>query len=82
MPVLPLSEYFIREAFVAAQAIGFGKRHPMLVAVKLPGNLAVADFLKIEIGDLKPRFSRSSLAVHLIAIPLDFVPVIDIFVAQ
>ena len=82
MPVLPLNENFMGESRLTRDAVGFGQRDKMLVPVQLPGNLGIPDFFEIEIADLEPRFARSLLTVHNVAVPVDFRAVVEIRITE
>ena len=82
MPVPPLTEYFHRKFPIAGEPVSFGQRHQMLVTIQFPSDFGIPDLGKIEIVDFEPRFARCSLAMHPVAVPVDGITVIQIFISQ
>jgi hypothetical protein len=80
--MLPLNEDFTGESRLTREPVRFGQRHKMLVAIQLPSNFGIPDFVEIEVSNLEPRYTRSLLSVHNIAVPVDFRAVIQILVTE
>ena len=54
----------------------------MLMPVQFPGDFAVAHLREIQVANLEPRLPWRPLVVHLVAVPVNFRPVIQVFVTQ
>ena len=76
----PLAQNFVRVTVIARQPIRLGQGYEMLVPVKFPRDLAVTDFLEIQIGYPMEHFSRDTLAVHKVQMPVNGAAIGEILV--
>ena len=78
----PLEKQFVGKLLFARKSIGLSQCDQMLMPVQFPGDLAVANFLEIEIANLERRLTRRPLSVNSVAVPVDFCTVIQAFVPE
>src|SRR5712671_572256 len=70
-PVPPLAQNSVRVTVIARQPVRLGQGYEMLMAVQFPCDLAVTDFPEIQIGYPMKHFSRGTLAVHQVQVPVN-----------
>src|SRR5438477_5565782 len=82
VPGFPLRNQLANEFFVSRELIGLSQGDKMLVAVQLPCDLGVPDFLEIQVTNLKPGLAWTAFLVDQIEMPVDLRAIIQILVSQ
>src|ERR1700730_7434959 len=76
VPAAPLRENFFCEAIVSREAVCLGKCDQVLMTVQLPGDLAVADFRKIQVLDPVEGLPGCVFLMDGVEVPIDRLSVI------
>jgi hypothetical protein len=82
MPRGPFRKDLVYESFLSRDAVSLRERHEVLMAVQLPNDFGISDFLEIEIPNLEPGLQWRTTAVHGIEMPIDLRSVVQIFVPK
>src|SRR5258707_12642806 len=81
-PVPPLTQNFVRVTVIARKPVRLGQGYEMLVPVEFPCDLAVTNFLEIQIAYPMKHFSRGPLAMDEVQVQVNGAAVGDVVITQ
>src|SRR5437868_6472644 len=81
-PIVPLAQKLSNIALVSCEKKSSCQDREMLVAVQLPSDFGVANFVKIQEADFEPRFLWCSLTVDGVQAPIDRFSIVHVVIAE